>query len=63
MMGIEIIPNWHPIFVHFSVALLSISALLYLAGLVFKKNAFSGCSALESLDWRGYHNHNSSCRF
>ena len=36
-MGIEIIPNWHPIFVHFTVALLSISALLYLAGLVFKK--------------------------
>jgi len=24
----EIIPNWHPIFVHFTVALLSISALL-----------------------------------
>ena len=37
MMSIEIIPNWHPIFVHFSVALLSISALLYLAGLVLKK--------------------------
>lgn len=26
---IEIIPNWHPIFVHFSVALLSVSALLF----------------------------------
>lgn len=25
----EIIPNWHPIFVHFTVALLSISALLF----------------------------------
>ncbi len=37
MMGIEIIPNWHPIFVHFTIALFSISALLYLAGLVFKK--------------------------
>ncbi len=36
MMGIEIIPNWHPIFVHFTVALLSISALFYLAGLVLK---------------------------
>ncbi len=40
MMSIEIIPNWHPIFVHFSVALLSISALLYLAGLVLKKPHF-----------------------
>lgn len=36
MMGIEIIPNWHPIFVHFTVALLSISALFYLAGLVLR---------------------------
>lgn len=26
---IEIIPNWHPIFVHFTVALLSVSALLF----------------------------------
>ncbi len=37
MMNIEIIPNWHPIFVHFTVGLLSISALLYLAGLTLKK--------------------------
>ncbi len=37
MMNIEIIPNWHPILVHFTVALFSISALLYLAGLVLKK--------------------------
>ncbi len=37
MMGIEIIPNFHPIFVHFTIALLSISSLLYLAGFVFKK--------------------------
>lgn len=36
-MNIEIIPNWHPIFVHFTVGLLSISALLYLAGLVLKR--------------------------
>lgn len=34
---VEIIPNWHPILVHFTLALLSISALLYLAGLVLKK--------------------------
>jgi len=35
---IEIIPNWHPIFVHFTIGLLSISALLYLAGAMLKKN-------------------------
>ena len=28
---IEIIPNWHPIFVHFTVALLSMAALFFLA--------------------------------
>lgn len=27
---IEIIPNWHPIFVHFTIALLSISTVFYL---------------------------------
>lgn len=37
MMDFEIIPNWHPILVHFTIGLLSISALLYLAGLVLKK--------------------------
>ena len=37
MMNIEIIPNYHPILVHFTIGLLSISALLYLAGSVFKK--------------------------
>ncbi len=36
-MAIEIIPNWHPIFVHFTIALLSISALLYVAGVALKK--------------------------
>lgn len=28
---LEIIPNWHPIFVHFSVALLSVAVILHLA--------------------------------
>lgn len=27
---IEIIPNWHPVFVHFTVALLSVSGVLFL---------------------------------
>lgn len=38
-MNIEIIPNWHPIFVHFTIGLLGISALLYLATLIFKKES------------------------
>ena len=37
MMNIEIIPNWHPMLVHFTIALFTVSALLYLAGLVLKK--------------------------
>lgn len=28
----EIIPNWHPIFVHFTVALLTVSVVLYMVG-------------------------------
>jgi uncharacterized membrane protein len=28
----EIIPNWHPIFVHFSIALLSVATLLFVVG-------------------------------
>lgn len=35
-MLIEIIPNWHPIFVHFTIGLLSVSALLYLAGAILR---------------------------
>ncbi len=31
---VEIIPNWHPIFVHFTVALLSVAALLRLGALI-----------------------------
>jgi uncharacterized membrane protein len=36
-MNIEIIPNYHPIFVHFTIGLLSVSALLYLLGSILKK--------------------------
>jgi uncharacterized membrane protein len=42
----EIIPNWHPIFVHFTIALLSISTLLLLASL-FIKNSI-GAKILEA---------------
>ena len=37
---IEIIPNWHPIFVHFTVALITISALCYFIGFVSMKYSF-----------------------
>ncbi|MDP0589050.1 MAG: DUF2231 domain-containing protein [Candidatus Endonucleobacter bathymodioli] len=35
-MNIEIIPNWHPILVHFTIALFTISSLLYLVGMRLK---------------------------
>lgn len=35
---IEIIPNWHPVFVHFSIGLLSISALFHLVAAVNGKS-------------------------
>lgn len=34
---IEIIPNWHPILVHFTIGLLAISTALYAAGFALKK--------------------------
>ncbi len=38
---IEIIPNWHPLLVHFTVGLLSTSVLFYLAGaFLSKKNSW-----------------------
>lgn len=39
-MNFEIIPNWHPVFVHFTIGLLGISVLFYMAGLVTKKDVF-----------------------
>ncbi len=37
---IEIIPNWHPIFVHFTVALFSVSVVFYTLAYLFKKQKF-----------------------
>jgi uncharacterized membrane protein len=34
----EIIPNWHPILVHFTIGLLTIAALLFIAGAVANRN-------------------------
>jgi uncharacterized membrane protein len=33
---VEIIPNWHPLLVHFPIALVSLSALFHLAARIFK---------------------------
>ena len=33
---IEVIPNWHPVFVHFTVALLTVSGVLYLISVLLK---------------------------
>jgi uncharacterized membrane protein/ketosteroid isomerase-like protein len=39
---IEIIPNWHPIFVHFTVALVVSSALFFAAGVVLSNRSWAG---------------------
>lgn len=36
-MMIDIIPNWHPLLVHFTIGLLTISTFLYLAGYALRK--------------------------
>ncbi len=35
---IEIVPNWHPLAVHFPIALIMTSTLFFLAGLVLRSN-------------------------
>ncbi len=36
---IEIIPNWHPVVVHFTIALLSVSVGFYALAIIFKNNS------------------------
>jgi len=38
---IDIVPNWHPVFVHFTVALLPMAALLYAASAAAGKGRWS----------------------
>lgn len=35
----EIIPNWHPVFVHFTIALWSLAALFYLSAPLLRRSA------------------------
>ncbi|RTZ67253.1 MAG: hypothetical protein DSZ29_01170 [Aquificaceae bacterium] len=35
---IEMLPNWHPVFVHFTIALLTMSVVFYVLKLIFAKN-------------------------
>ncbi|HCX3404688.1 TPA: hypothetical protein OZL93_003233, partial [Legionella pneumophila] len=37
---IEILPNWHPIFVHFTVALTSIATFFFCLGFIFQNINF-----------------------
>ena len=39
---IEVIPNWHPVAVHFTVALLITASVLFAAGTLFRKAASGG---------------------
>ena len=39
---LEILPNWHPLFVHFTVALYTASFLFFVLGRVFFSQAWSG---------------------
>lgn len=41
MPEIHIVPNLHPIFVHFSIALLIVSAALFFAGFIFKRRPWA----------------------
>ena len=38
---IEIIPNWHPLFVHFPIALVMISTICFVGGMVLRKYSIS----------------------
>lgn len=40
MMHMEIIPNWHPILVHFTIALLSVSVVLFIAEIFVRKQSW-----------------------
>lgn len=40
IMNIEIIPNWHPILVHFTIALLSVSVTLFIAEIFVRKSSW-----------------------
>lgn len=46
MTSIEIIPNWHPVFVHFTVALLSVSVVLFFVARLFARTDFGDHSSL-----------------
>lgn len=37
---IDIIPNWHPVFVHFTIGLLGISVLMFVTGLIIRERRY-----------------------
>lgn len=48
---IEIIPNWHPIFVHFTVALLSLATTLFVMGALIPATAGWKAKCLTVARW------------
>ena len=53
---IEVIPNWHPLFVHFPIVLISLSAFFHLAAILLRKqpSCSSHCAVLaHSTLWLG----------
>ena len=53
---IKVIPNWHPLLVHFPIALISLSAFFHLAAILLRKlpRCASHCAALaHSALWLG----------
>ena len=45
---IEIIPNWHPVLVHFTVGLLGMSVVLFIAGTLIRKEPLHGQLAIAA---------------
>lgn len=50
---IEIIPNWHPMFVHFTVALISISVILFIVSYLGRKINFISKVFIAELEITG----------
>jgi uncharacterized membrane protein len=48
---INIVPNWHPIFVHYSIALLSIAVMFYFARLALPKDSKLNLQWLTVANW------------
>ncbi|MEZ5444643.1 MAG: DUF2231 domain-containing protein [Gammaproteobacteria bacterium] len=48
---IDIIPNWHPVFVHFTVALLTVAGLLFLVVVLIPAGSALRAQLLSAANW------------